>query len=74
MVVKILAPLEPAIDVLYALRQFEAAGIPNIWMLDPDGKRAFTYKGDVLRRMSGGTISTADPIIQLQLDDVFRGV
>jgi hypothetical protein len=56
------------------LHDFAAIGVPNIWMLDTRRRIAFAYTAHCLEEITGDTISTTEPIIQLHLADVFRGL
>jgi Uma2 family endonuclease len=74
LVVEIISPNAPAADLLARLHDFAAIGVPNIWMLDTRRRIAFAYTAHCLEEITGDTISTTEPIIQLHLADVFRGL
>ncbi len=55
------------------LREYEAAGIPNIWVFDPRLEQIFSYRGGSLLEVSGPAIrTTGSPEIELTRLEIFR--
>jgi len=72
--IEILSQNDPMKDVIDKFDEYAASGVPNVWLFDPWHKRASIYAGGMLHPVTGDSIATSDPVIQLKLDDVFRGV
>jgi len=59
--------------VMERLEEFDRKGVPNIWVIDPRRKKAFTFEGGRLQEVEGGFAAGAQQI-HLPLEDVFRGL
>jgi Uma2 family endonuclease len=76
--IEILSKRDEMSDVLEKLDEYEAFGIPHIWVIDPRRKKAFTFEGGRLQEVKGRALTasltaTAEGI-QLPLEEVFRGL
>ena len=71
-VVEILSRRDEMTDVLEKLDEYAAFGVPNIWVIDPRRKKAFTYEGGRLQEVAGGALSAGTHQIRLPLEEVFR--
>ena len=56
------------------LEEYAAIGVPNIWLLDPWRRKAFTFFKHCLEEVTGPAISTSDPVITVTLEELFRGL
>lgn len=61
-------------DVIDKLTEYASSGYPNIWLLDPWHRKAFTFTDRRLQEVTTATISTTAPVIQVSLDELFRGL
>ena len=48
-VIEILSPSDSFTDLTEKLRDYEAMGIPNIWVIDPQARRSWSQESAVLR-------------------------
>jgi Uma2 family endonuclease len=49
-----------------------AEGVTEVWLLDPDSKRAYTVtKAEGLREFRGAILQTADPPLEMDLRMIF---
>lgn len=71
--IEVLSRRDEMTKVLEKLQEYEAFGVPNIWLFDPRRKKAYTFRNGSLQPQAEA-LTTADPEIQLGLDDVFRGL
>jgi Uma2 family endonuclease len=49
-----------------------AFGVPNIWILDPVGRRAYVCTRGDFREPEGGILDVASSPIRIRLDELFR--
>jgi Uma2 family endonuclease len=71
--IEILSRRDEISNVLEKLEEYAAAGVRYIWVVDPRRKKAFTYDG-ALREVASVFATTEDPLVELPLADVFRGL
>lgn len=60
--------------VIEKLQEYAAHGTPNIWVFDPRLKQMFTFSGNALQEVGGGTIATVDSRFELTREEVFQGI
>lgn len=60
--------------VVDRLKDFLTMGIPNIWLLDPIERVAYTYAPDGLKLVEGDRITLADSPIYLDLPAIFSAL
>ncbi|PWU04247.1 MAG: hypothetical protein C5B51_17165 [Terriglobia bacterium] len=72
--IEILSRRDEISEVLEKLEEYEVFGVPNIWVLDPRRRKAFTYAGKRLEEVESDALVTADGQARLSLEDVFRGL
>jgi Uma2 family endonuclease len=72
--IEVLSRRDEMSDVLEKLEEYASIGVPNIWLIDPRRKKAFTFATHRLEEVTSGTLTTTDPVIQVTLDEVFRGL
>ena len=47
-------------------------GVPEVWLLDPDLKRAYTVtRADGFREFRGGILQIANPPLEMDLSQIF---
>jgi hypothetical protein len=63
-----------AADVLEKVLEYAAVGVPNIWVIDPRRRKAFTYSAQRLEQVTGAEMRTGEPLISIPLDEVFFGL
>jgi Uma2 family endonuclease len=49
-------------------------GVPNVWVVEPFGRRAWTYSLEGNREVKDGVLRTENPSIEVLLADVFAGL
>jgi Uma2 family endonuclease len=49
-------------------------GVPNVWVIDPADRRAWTYSLDGNREVRDGVLRTENPSIEVSLTEVFAGL
>jgi Uma2 family endonuclease len=59
-------------DVQRRSDEYIAEGVSQVWILDPNSKRAYTVtKADGLREFKGELLEIADPPLELELKKIF---
>ena len=72
LVVEILSEDDRVTRTLERLGEYEALGIPNIWVVDPRLRQMFEYRGGSLLEISGEAIRTSGtPEIELTRAEIF---
>lgn len=67
--IEILSPSDSFTDLTEKLRDYEAMGIPNIWVIDPQARRSWSYEGSALSEKSRLTVP--DTAIYLDAPEMF---
>ena len=49
-------------------------GVPNVWLVDPVERRAWTYNVNGSTEVKDGMLRTANPSIEVSLAEVFAGL
>jgi Uma2 family endonuclease len=49
-------------------------GVPNVWVVDPTDRRAWTYSLEGNREVRDGVLRTENPSIEVSLAEVFAGL
>ncbi len=68
---EILSPEDRFARAKSVLADYFALGVPNIWLIDPIRRDAFTYDGAALHTVSAGKLTVRDTPIELDLDALF---
>ena len=72
---EILSRRDEMTEVLEKLeKRYGAAGVPNVWLVDPRKKKAYTFSAHRLEELLDSQAVTEPPHIRLELDEVFRGL
>jgi Uma2 family endonuclease len=70
--IEILSEDDRMSNTLEKLREYEALGIPNIWVFDPRLEQMFEYRGGSLLEVRGEAIrTTGPPELELTREEVF---
>jgi len=72
--VEILSKRDEMSEVLEKLEEYASVGVANIWLIDPRRKKAFTFAEHCLEEVTGAAIATSAPVIQIDLEELFRGL
>jgi Uma2 family endonuclease len=72
LVIEILSKRDEMGEVLEKLAEYEAFGVPHIWLVDPRRRKAFTYGNGRLEEVRGEALVAGE--IELPLVEVFRGL
>ncbi len=68
-VVEILSPADSFTELTEKLREYEAMGIQNIWVVDPQARRSWTYEASALIEKS--RFAVAGTAIYLDVPEMF---
>jgi Uma2 family endonuclease len=70
--IEVLSPEDRMSRVEQRISDFLKMGVPNVWVLDPATKQAFSATPETgLRECVDGLLKTANPSLELPLDEVF---
>lgn len=70
--IEILSPEDRWSRVQQRLEDYIRMGVPNVWVLDPATKQAFTVtEANGAREVTGGVLRTADPVFEVPLAEIF---
>lgn len=72
--IEIKSPDDRISRVVVRLRDYLEMGVPNIWLLDPIERVAFTYTQDGLKLVESERITLADSPIYLDLPAIFSAL
>ena len=72
--IEILSRRDEMTEVLEKLEEYVAAGVPNVWLVDPRKKKVYTFSAHRLEELLDSQAVTEPPHIRLELDEVFRGL
>ncbi|MGC9946260.1 MAG: Uma2 family endonuclease [Bryobacteraceae bacterium] len=69
--VEVLSPDDRAGDVQEKIDDYLAFGIPYVWVVNPRTRRGYIHTVEASREAKDGVLRTADPRIELPLDELF---
>jgi len=72
--VEILSRRDEMTEVLEKLEEYVAAGVPNVWVIDPRKKKLYTFAAHRLEEVLDSPAITEPPHIRVEFDEVFRGL
>lgn len=72
--IEILSPDDRLPRVLTRLNDFLAMGVPNLWLIDPEDRSAFTYTREGLRLVEDTRLAIPNSPIFLDLPEVFSAL
>jgi len=70
--IEILSEDDSVTRLIEKLKEYAAMGVPNIWVFDPRLREMFTFHDNALREVTGDSIVTGDPRIELTREEIFR--
>jgi Uma2 family endonuclease len=70
-VVEVLSPDDRATDVLEKIADYLAFGVPCVWVLDPESKRAYVHTEDGAREVKDGVLRNAAGDLAIPLSAIF---
>jgi len=70
--VEVLSPDDRAADVQEKIDDYLAFGIPYVWVVNPRTRRGYVHTVEAAREAKDGILRTADPVIELPLDELFN--
>jgi Uma2 family endonuclease len=72
--IEILSPEDRMARVIVRLRDFVAMGVPNIWLIDPMERVAWTYSAEGLNLVEGNILNVPDSPVFLDLNELFKSI
>ena len=72
--IEILSRRDEMTEVLEKLEEYVAAGVSNVWLIDPRKKKIYQFTGRSLEEVLGSPVVTEPPHIRLDFDEIFRGL
>ena len=69
--VEILSPEDRMSRMQAKIRDYLEFGVRCIWVIDPQGRRAYIYRGSEMIEPADGLLRTAEPEIAIALADLF---
>jgi len=69
--IEILSEDDRMSQTMEKLREYEAKGIPHIWVFDPRLKQMFQFREGSLLEVTGPVIESTDPVLQLTRAEIF---
>ena len=72
--IEILSKRDEMTIVLEKLAEYEPFGVPNIWLIDPRRRKAYTFSSGRLEEVQGNAFATTEPVVQLPLEEIFLGL
>ena len=70
--IEILSDEDKMTRMMEKLAEYEAKGVPNIWLIDPRLEQIATYRDGALVQVHGDRITTAEGNIELTRQQVFQ--
>ena len=71
--IEVLSPEDRVSRIEERIRDYFAMGVPYVWVIDPDKRQAYVATpADGLREVKSGVLTTADPVLEVKLAEVFR--
>jgi len=76
LVIEILSEDDRMTKVMEKLEEYEAKGVPNIWLIDPRLRKMSIYSGGNLHEVRGDVIATAEAaggaLLELTREEIFH--
>ncbi len=71
--IEILSPEDRMSRIKERINEYLAMGVPYVGVLDPQTKRAYSAtSAEALSEVKDGVLRTANPVLELQLAEIFR--
>jgi len=71
LVVEVLSPDDRAAELQEKIDDYMAFGIPCVWVVNPETRRAYIYTAEGMREAAGGVLRAGSPEIAVPLDELF---
>ncbi len=69
--IEIMSPEDPLSRAIKVLEDYRAMGVPNIWLLDPQERLAYTFGAGGLKQQEDLVLRVADPGIAVDVNTLF---
>jgi Uma2 family endonuclease len=71
--IEVLSPEDRLVQMRDRVDDYLTMGVPNVWVLDPQAKEAFTINADGdWHKVRDGILRTLDPVLEVPLSEVFE--
>jgi Uma2 family endonuclease len=70
--IEILSPEDRIARLQKRIDDYLKFGVPNVWMIDPGSRRAYTYSSEGSREAKDNVLRTGNPGIFLNLNEIFE--
>ena len=71
--IEILSPEDRMSRIEQRIDDYLAMGVPYVWVLDPETKRAYAAtSAEGLREVKTGVLQTSNPVLEVSLAEIFR--
>ncbi len=71
LVVEVLSPDDRAAELQEKIEDYLSFGIPCVWVVNPETRRAYIYTAEGMREAAGGVLRISNPEIVVPLDELF---
>ncbi len=72
--IEILSPQDRMSRVRKKIDEFLGFGVPYVWVIDPETRRADVYTASGFYEAKGGVLRAEDPIIEVPLAELFQAL
>ena len=72
--IEILSPEDRISRVRKKIDEFLAFGVPYVWVIDPEARRADVYTTALIYEAKDGVLRTEDPAIEVPLAELFQAL
>jgi Uma2 family endonuclease len=70
--VEVLSPEDRLGRMQDRIADYLSFGVPYVWLIDPQARRAWIYTADRISEVRDGTLRTQDPDIEMPLAEIFE--
>jgi len=68
--IEILSPRDRVMEMQDRIRDYVAFGVRYVWLINPKTGLAFIHTADGVQKVKNGILSTKDPDIQVDLNEL----
>ena len=72
--IEILSPEDRMVRVIHRLKDFLAMGVPNVWLIDPQDRVAYTFGAGGLKLAESSRLGVPGSPIYLDLTEIFAAL
>jgi Uma2 family endonuclease len=69
--IEILSPEDRAKRIEKKVDDYLNFGVRNVWIIDSQGRRAWTYGRDGRQEVTSGVLRTENPVFEVPLSEIF---